>query len=77
MNKATRKLDNTIQDWRLWLEDMGMDVDWDNLDEKSIELIANQVDKIKTMLNQENADSLYINGLKENNELKGRQQKDE
>ena len=64
MNKAMCKLDSTIQDWRLWVKDMGLDIDWDNMDEKSVELVANQVDKIKGMLNQRGANSLYFKGLR-------------
>ena len=69
MNKAMCKLDSTIQDWRLWLKDMEMDIDWDNLDDKSTELVANQVDKIKDMLNQRGADSLYFKGLRKHMEF--------
>ncbi len=54
MNKAMRKSDNTIQDWRGFLKDVG--INWDNMDKGSIKLlevyyastgpIINKVDKI-------------------------------
>lgn len=69
MNKAMRKMDATIQDWRLWVKHMGLDIDWDNASVDFVEMIAKRVDKIKSILNQRGADGMYIIGLKEHMEL--------
>ncbi len=65
MNEAMRKMDATIQDWRLWVKELGLDIDWDNMEEEHVKLISHRVDKIKGMLNQRGADSMYFIGLKE------------
>ena len=64
MNKATKKLDHTITNWRAWCEDMEMDLGKiDHMDEESIAKVIKQVDKIKSLLNQRGFNSTYIKHL--------------
>ena len=64
MNKATKKLDCTLTNWRAWCKDMDMDLGKiDYMDEEAITKITQQVDKIKSLLNQRGLNSTYIKHL--------------
>lgn len=64
MNKATKKLDNTITNWRAWCIDGEIDLSKiDNMDSETIEKVSKQVDKIKEMLNQRGYSSAYIKNV--------------
>ncbi len=64
-NKAVSKLDDTIEDWRLWMKKLGMDDSKiDDLDEQSLEIISKQTDKIKSMLKKQGYNYTYLKGLR-------------